>query len=129
MMTFEEAVRDSRRPLSLTPREWMYSVEASLAEEEQLVDKTMKRLSAKKDDVSETERKDSGTGMEKIDMGLDQMVEGVKLMARGLLEAKMADMRPGMRKVVDEIGELLETAIEPYLVDMVKLSDSLDGAE
>ena len=33
-MTFEEAVADPKRPLSLTPREWMYSVEASIAEEE-----------------------------------------------------------------------------------------------
>ena len=43
-MTFEEAIFDPQRPLSLTPREWMYSVEASLAEEEELTDKAAIRI-------------------------------------------------------------------------------------
>ena len=122
MMTFNEAVSDPRRPLSLTPREWMYAVEAELAQENDLVDKTVSRIATAQD----TPPEDSGTGIEKIDMGIDMMVEAVKLMNSGILDANMADLDPKVRTAVEKIRDLLETAIEPYLMDIVKLSDSMD---
>lgn len=131
-MTFEEAARDPRRPLSLTPREWMFSVEASLAEEEELTERAAQRIAAKRKESTDEEQalpEDSGTGLEKIDMGIDQLVSGCKLMDAGLREAKMVDMPPKTRRVVDKIEELLQTAIEPYLVDIIKESDSLESDE
>ena len=60
-------------------------------------------------------------------MGIDMMVEAVKLMNSGLQDASMTDFPPEVRKNVDEIKNLLATAIEPYLVDIVKFSDALDA--
>ena len=131
-MTFEEAVRDPRRPLSLTPMEWMYSVEAKLNEEAELTEKTARRLmTAKKENQNEDEElpERSGTGVESIDLGIDQLVSGCKLIDAGLKETEMVDMAPKVRKIVNEIKDIMETAIEPYLVDIIKLSDKLDGVE
>lgn len=137
-MTFEEAAMDPRRPLSLTPREWMYSVEATLAEENELTDGVASRLLSAKKAAPPKEgettagspiAEDSGTGLEKIDMGIDQLVQGCKLIESGLLDARMADLKPTARKAVETIRDLLETAIEPYLVDIINASDSLDEEE
>lgn len=123
-MTFEEAIFDPQRPLSLTPREWMYSVEASLAEEEELTDKTAIRI-AKQEEKPEP----SDTGLEKVDMGIDQLVQGVELITSGLQDSRMVDLDPKTRKVLEKIKDLVETAISPYLVDIIKESDSLDFNE
>jgi len=119
-MTFEEAVMDPNRPLSLTPREWMYSVEASLAEENELVDKVASRI-AKEEDKPEPE-----TGLEKIDMGIDQMVQGVRLVQSGIQDSRMVDLEPKTRKAIEKIKDLLETAIAPYLADIINYSDTME---
>ena len=110
-MTFEEAVNDPRRPLSLTPREWMYSVEASLAEEEELVDGTIRRVASRKEASTKepvvSGPKPSGTGVEAIDLGLDQLVSGCRLVQRGIEESQMADLPPEMRKPIENIRDLL----------------------
>lgn len=123
-MTFEEAIFDPQRPLSLTPREWMYSVEASLAEEEELTDKAAIRI-AKQEEKPEP----SDTGLEKVDMGIDQLVQGVELITSGLQDSRMVDLDPKTRRVLEKIKDLVETAISPYLVDIIKESDSLDFNE
>ena len=43
-MTWEEALRDPRRPLSLSPRDWMLSVEAELEEESSLTEGSIQRI-------------------------------------------------------------------------------------
>ena len=130
-MTFEEAAKDPRRPLSLSPLEWMYSVEAKLNEEEELTERATKRIAAaKKENQKEDELpEDSGTGVEKIDLGIDQLVSGCRIIDAGLREASLVDMEPKMRKCIDKIKDLMETAIEPYLVDIIMESNKLDGTE
>lgn len=119
-MTFEDAASDPRRPLSLTPREWMYSVEAELAEEDQLVSKTAERI------ASENGTADKPDGLELIDLGLDQMVSGAKLLESGIRSARMLDMTPSARRAVEEVKDLLETALKPYLADAIVAADKLD---
>lgn len=124
MMTFDEAIMDPNRPLSLTPREWMYSVDAALAEEEELTDKVALRIAKQ-----EERPVPSDTGLEKIDMGIDQLVQGVELIMNGLQDARMVDLDPKSRKAIEKIKDLVETAISPYLADIIKASDSLELEE
>lgn len=124
MMTFDEAVMDPNRPLSLTPREWIYSVEAKLAEEEELIENTAKRIAKEQSKPEPTE-----TGLEKIDMGIDQMIAGVQLVMSGIQDSRMADLDPKTRKVIEKIKDLMETAISPYLADIIGQSDSLEAKE
>lgn len=119
-MTFEEAVMDPNRPLSLTPREWMYSVEATLAEEDELVEKAALRI------AKEGEKSEPQTGLEKIDLGIDQMVQGVQLVQSGIQDSRMVDMEPKTRKAIEKIKDLLETAIAPYLADIINYSDAME---
>ena len=124
MMTFDEAVMDPNRPLSLTPREWMYSVEAKIAEEEELIENTAKRIAKEQSQSEPTE-----TGLEKIDMGIDQMISGVQLTMSGIQDSRMADLDPKIRRTIEKIKDLMETAISPYLADIIIQSDSLEAKE
>lgn len=124
MMTFDEAIFDPKRPLSLTPREWMYSVEAAVAEEEDLTEKAARRI-ASQEGLPEP----SKGGLEKIDMGIDLLVQGTEIINSGLQDARMADLDPKSRKVTEKIKDLIETAIAPYLVDIINASDSLEKEE
>lgn len=123
-MTFDEAIFDPKRPLSLTPREWMYSVEAAVAEEEDLTEKAARRI-ASQEGLPEP----SEGGLEKIDMGIDLLVQGTEIINSGLQDARMADLDPKSRKVTEKIKDLIETAIAPYLVDIINASDSLEKEE
>ena len=121
-MTFQEAAIDPNRPLSITPREWMYSVEASLAEEEKLINESAKRIAS---DITEKEVSNID-GLEKMDLAVDQIIQGIKILYAGIDEAKTANLKPLERKIVNNVKDLLDTAITPYMVDIIK---ELDGLE
>lgn len=126
-MTLNDAIKDPERPLSINPMEWMLAVEANLAEEEELTKKVAKRISSKNDNENKEEKKDlTIVGIETIDMGIDQIIQGIKLVYSGLKESEKADMTPKMRKSVNTIKDLMDTAIVPYMKDIAEQSDSFE---
>ena len=122
-MRFEEAVNDKSRPLSITPREWMMSVEASLAEEEELTVNSAKRIAGKEQKADAP----SGDGVEKIDIGVDQIVQGIKICYVGLSEAERANLPPELRKIINKVKDLMDTAISPYMLDVIDVLDKMDN--
>ena len=128
-MTLNEAIQDPKRPLSINPMEWMMAVEADLAEDEELTTKVAERIASKNSKKSEDEepKKDLAiTGIETIDMGIDQIIQGIKLVYSGLDSSDKANMTPKLRKAVTEIKDLMDTAIVPYMKDVTELSDSFE---
>lgn len=130
-MTLNEAIQDPKRPLSINPMEWMLAVEADLAEEEELTKKVAERIATKDKKNNDTiPQKDLViTGIETIDMGIDQIVQGIKLVYSGIENSDRADMKPKLRKTVNEIKDLMDTAVVPYMKDVVELSDSFEEDE
>lgn len=124
-MSFKQAVEDPNRPLSITPREWMYAVQAQLQEQNQLVDQTINRIASQQ----KKKKVQVQDGMEKIQIGIDQIVSGIKIVNQGLIDANIADLKPMQRKIVDKVKQLLETAIQPYMVDMIEQMDKLQNEE
>lgn len=124
-MRFEEAVNDKSRPLSITPREWMMSVEASLAEEEELTEKAVNRIAGK--DKKDEQSTSSGDGVEKIDIGVDQIIQGIKICYAGLSEAERANLPPELRKIINKVKDLMDTAISPYMLDVIDALDKMDN--
>ena len=121
VMTFQQAALDPNRPLSITPREWMYAVQAQMAKEKQLVDNTVIRLAAQQNkDIKSID------GLEKIEMGIDQIVEGIKIVSQGLLDAQIANLNPKEREIVNKVKDLIETAVSPYTVDIIEQLDKLE---
>jgi len=115
-MDFNEAVQDKNRPLCVTPREWMYTVEAALEEEKQLVEESVDRL------VEEKEiKKDEMSGFVKIDLGIDQIVQGIKIVYCGLSEVNKKDLSVKERGFYKKIKDLFDTAIVPYVSDVSKI--------
>lgn len=130
-MTLNEAIQDPKRPLSINPMEWMLAVEADLAEEEELTKKVAERIATqnKKNDNVVPQKDLSITGVETIDMGIDQIIQGIKLVYSGIENSDRADMKPKLRKTVNEIKDLMDTAVVPYMKDVVELSDSFEEDE
>lgn len=130
-MTLNEAIQDPKRPLSINPMEWMLAVEADLAEEEELTKKVAERIATKNKKNNDTvPQKDLViTGIETIDMGIDQIIQGIKLVYSGIENSDRADMKPKLRKAVNEIKDLMDTAVVPYMKDVVELSDSFEEDE
>ena len=127
-MTLNEAIQDPKRPLSINPMEWMLAVEADLAEEEELTKKVAERIATqnKKNDNVVSQKDLSITGVETIDMGIDQIIQGIKLVYSGIENSDRADMKPKLRKTVNEIKDLMDTAVVPYMKDVAELSDSFE---
>lgn len=130
-MTLNEAIQDPKRPLSINPMEWMLAVEADLAEEEELTKKVAERIATqnKKNDNVVPQKDLVITGIETIDMGIDQIIQGIKLVYSGIENSDKADMKPKLRKTVNEIKDLMNTAVVPYMKDVVELSDSFEEDE
>lgn len=130
-MTLNEAIQDPKRPLSINPMEWMLAVEADLAEEEELTKKVAERIATqnKKNDNVVSQKDLSITGVETIDMGIDQIIQGIKLVYSGIENSDRADMKPKLRKTVNEIKDLMDTAVVPYMKDVAELSDSFEEDE
>lgn len=120
VMTFQQAALDPNRPLSITPRQWMYAVQAQMATQNELVDNTITRIASQKKQVI--------TGdncFQKIQLGLDQIVSGIKIMLQGLNDAKIVDLRPNQRAIANKVQDLVQTALSPYTVDIIEQLDKL----
>lgn len=122
VMTFQQAALDPNRPSSIHPREWMYAVQAQMAKEKQLVDNTVIRLA-----VQQNKDIKSIDGLEKIQIGVDQIVEGIKIVSQGLLDAEIANLNPQEREIVNKVKDLIETALSPYTVDIIEELDKLES--
>jgi len=126
-MNLNEAITDSKRPLSITPKEWMMSVEASLAEEKELTENVISRMAKSKQDENKSEKKDLMlSGTETIDMGIDQIVQGIKIVYEGIKYTDKANLNPEMRKLVNGIKDLMDTAIVPYIKDVCEFSEGFE---
>lgn len=127
-MTINEAIADPKRPLSIAPQEWMLAVEAKLAEEQELTDKVAQRVVAAKRGEEPTKPLEV-SAIEKMDAGIDQLVQGCKILMSALDELKRANLEPYQRKSVDKINDLTNNAIGPYLVDIIQASQEFDESE
>ena len=69
------------------------------------------------------------SGIQTIDIGIDQIVQGIKIVYSGLEDTNKADLKPTFRKAVSKIKDLMDTAIVPYMKDIVNCSDELEDDE
>lgn len=124
-MTFEEAVMDKNRPLSITPREWMTAVEASIAEDDELTENSVKRIAKDKTKAenkpssSDSKSSENDDSMMRLELGVDQIVQGIKIVYSALDSAKSANYTPEIRSVANKVRDLFDGAISPYIIDVI----------
>jgi hypothetical protein len=103
----------------------MLAVEAKLAEDEELTDKEAQRVVAAKKGEESTKPLDVDA-IEKMDAGIDQLVQGCKILMSASDELKRANLEPNQRKSVDKINDLTNNAIGPYLVEIIEASQEFE---
>ena len=122
-MTIEEAIKDPKRPLSISPRDWALSVDAELEEENELIEKSSERIASEQKEMSFSYSKESG--WEKIDIGIDQIIQGCQILEKGIWEANMKNLSPECRSILDTIKDIFQSAIVPYMADIVQESEKI----
>lgn len=125
-MTFQEAIKDPNRPLSMTPQEWMQYEEAKEQEEVEVVDQTSKQLYVQEMEVPEEQADEEFDAVVKLEIGIEQMVLGCRIALRALNELGRQDVPKEDRKAYDGMAEIVNFAIAPYLADMMKYRKELN---
>jgi hypothetical protein len=125
-MTFQEAIKDPNRPLSMTPQEWMQYEEAKENEEVEVVDQTSKQLYVQEMEVPEEQADEEFDAVAKLEIGIEQMVLGCRIALRALNELGRQDVSKEDRKAYDGMAEIVNFAIAPYLADMMKYRKELN---
>lgn len=121
-MTFQEAATDKNRPLSMTPREWMQYSEAKDQEEKDVFDDTADRIYAEETQLEEGKTVDA---TERLEVGIEQMVLGCRIAMRALNEIERQNASIEARKNYDGISNIVNSAIAPYLADIMKFRKRL----
>lgn len=122
-MTIEEAIKDPKRPLSISPRDWALSMDAELEEENELIEKSSERIASEQKEATFSHSKESG--WEKIDIGIDQIIQGCQILEKGIWEANMKNLSPECRSILDAIKDIFQSAIVPYMADIVQESEKI----
>ena len=117
-MTLEEAIKDQKRPLSVSPMQWMQYKQANQKDQEEIVDNEIKRIVSQETEVpfQKIEQIDS---IEKLQIGIEQMVLGCKIAMKSLQQIDRKDISPSQRKSINKIKQYVNNAIAPYLADIL----------
>lgn len=122
-MTLEQSINDKNRPLSVSPFEWMQYKEANEKEDEDLLDGEAKRIIAEQNNINPDEVNVSPE--QKLDIGIEQMILGCRMVNRTLLELNRKDVSIKQRNAYKTIKDLMDNAISPYLADILKERNNL----
>lgn len=117
-MTLQEAVKDKNRPLSVSPHEWMQYEQAKQHEEEELIQKQVKRII--EDENPEQNVDININAEEKLDVGIEQMILGCRISMKALQQLDRQNVTASQRPVYNEIKSLIYNAVAPYLADILK---------
>ena len=124
-MTFQEAVKDPNRPLSMTPQEWMQYEEARDVEEAEVVDQTAKTIYEEEFAADGESDREFGSE-EKLEVGIQQMVLGCRAAMRELNELSRKNATQKERNAYNGMSDIVNRAIAPYLADMMKFRKELN---
>lgn len=125
-MTFQEAIKDPNRPLSMTPQEWMQYEEARDVEEAEVVDQTAKTI-YEEEFVADGESDREFGSEEKLEVGIQQMVLGCRAAMRALNELSRKNATQKERNAYNGMSDIVNRAIAPYLADMMKFRKDLNS--
>ncbi len=128
-MTFEEAVQDKNRPLSIAPREWMTAVAASVAEEDELTEAVIERIAEESEENKSGVPIDISDPLVRLELGIDQIVQGIKVSYSALDSGRRADCKPDVRRVLNKVRDLFDNAISPYTIDIIDELQKLETEE
>lgn len=114
-MTLQQAIMDKDRPLSMTPQQWMQYQQAKQYQDDQLIENEVKTI-IEQDETTPIEV----LPQEKLDIGIQQMVIGCRIAMKMLQQLDRTNVSPKQREVYNEIKDLVNNAIAPYLADILK---------
>ena len=123
-MNYEDAINDPARPLSVPPNEWMQR-RGSKNTPIEVINTSQDVIASIKTAKIEGE----STGIEELDMGIDSIINGIEQMQAGFKKLDGVDMDESERAVIDKVKDIVETAIAPYMADIVEELDKLEGVE
>lgn len=123
-MNYEDAINDPTRPLSVPPNEWMQRRGSKNSAVETV--KISEEIVA---NVKTAKIEGESTGIEELDMGIDSIINGIEQMQTGFKKLEGVEMDESERTAINKAKDLIDTAIAPYMADIVEELDKLEGDE
>jgi len=113
-MDIKDAINDPKRPLSVSPDRWMKEA-------------TQRRgsiVAAKKETLPQVTAEEGA--MLQIEMSIDSIVATLQALYEAYDKLETQKMNGKEKEVYSKVKDLLDTAIMPYMSDIVNIIDTLD---
>ena len=123
-MTFEEAIADRNRPLSVSPYEWMQYREAEDKEAEMIYDDEADRIVQEETGSPEPVKT---APEDRVEIGIEQMILGCRIAMRALQEISREDRGMSERAKYDRVKDNIFNGVAPYLAAALKAC--LEGSD
>ena len=116
--TLTDAISDPNRPLTKAPSEWVVEVR-------QRRGSVNKSNSTEKKDNKNPEN--SEVGVAQLDSAVDSIIGGIRDAYDSIVLLKKTKLDSKEKEILNKVLELLDTAVSPYVADIAKELDKLDG--
>ena len=116
--TLADAITDPDRPLTKSPDEWVTEVRQRRGSAS-----TDVKMAAE-EDVQKTLSDEEEIA--RVDSAVDSIISGIREFYAALSSLKKTNLTSNEREVFKKVMELLDTAVSPYVSDIVKELDKLE---
>ena len=117
--TLTDAITDPNRPLNMSPDMWVTQVRQRRGSDSVEAVKTASNEKSNKV-LSEEEE------VARMDSAVDSIIGGIREAYAALVSLKKTNLNAREREIFAKVTELLDTAVSPYVADIVKELDKLE---
>jgi len=115
-----DAMNDPNRPLTIDPNTWLTQMKGRRGRLDQIVSEDIRVAQAEPKPEPESTKKIENVedAAVLIDSGVDNIIAGMKSLEDGL--NALDNLSAEEKKAVDKVRDLLDTAIAPYVSDIIE---------
>jgi len=117
--TLTDAMIDPSRPLNMSPDRWVAQVKQRRGSVNTETVKTVVATDSNKVPSNEEE-------VARIDSAVDSIISGIREAYEALISLKKTELNARERAIFVKVTDLLDTAVSPYVADIVKELDKLE---
>lgn len=119
-MTLQEAIDDKSRPLSVSPKEWMEYEQSAEQADADLTKNAARRIVAEEQGIPEEKSGEiEVTSEECVEIGIEQMILGCRMVLRGLQELSRQNLAIDERRYYDDMEQLMRNEVLPDVADLL----------
>ena len=120
-----DAMNDPNRPLTIDPNTWLMQMKGRRGRLDQIVSEDIRVAQAEPKPESTKKIENVEDAAVLIDSGVDNIIAGMKSLEDGL--NALDNLSAEEKKAVEKVQDLLDTAIAPYVSDIIEELSIFEG--